>query len=93
MQSILLRIMTLIVAGHRRMISSTVISGSMVSGLCTVHVSKERHLSSVPGPELCAGANNGRKDAPRVSRDKRRACRIEGREVKVAVKIPLCVIR
>ncbi len=60
MQSILLRIITLMVAGHRRMISSTVISGSMVSGLFTVRISKEGNLSQPPLPELCAGANNGR---------------------------------
>jgi hypothetical protein len=91
MQSILLWIKTLIVTGHRRIISSTVISGSIVSGVCTVRVSKEQHLSPQPRQKLCAGANNRR--APCYSPDKQRACRVEVRHLKVAANIPLCASR
>ena len=90
MQSILLRIITLMVAGHRRIISSTVISGSMISGLFTVRVSKEGDLSHTARPELCAGANNGRNGSASYSPcdNSSLAARRRG-TLKVVFKMPL----
>lgn len=58
MHSIRLRMNTRIVAGHRRMISSTVMTGSIVRGGFTLDISKENQKTTWTGPELCAGANN-----------------------------------
>lgn len=58
MQSILHRIMTRMVAGHRRIISPTVMSGSIASGMVTGHASKEAHPRPLGRRGLCACANS-----------------------------------
>src|SRR5690606_8497491 len=93
MHSILLRIITRMVAGQRRMISSTVMSGSIVSGLVTEHVSKEAHLNHLRRAKLCAGANS-EQNAPATGGLAVRhlsACPVTGGNVKMAFQIPLFV--
>ena len=54
MHSILLRTLPLMVTGHRRMISSTVKSGSKVPGLCTAQGTPAGRLKELVGKALQA---------------------------------------